>query len=249
MKRLAFILGICCILASSCKQELEPQPAIDTSYFPLKVGDSLIYRYEVRRWIGFFHGTQQDSIYFYKEYIESSFLNAEGDTIFRLECYTRQDTHSDWNLIGVNHYRRTPFRVFKTVDNLTSEKMNFPVKNGKTWNANIFIDSAQFYETHYWDNVVKDIKVSDFVGIKLVNSIISKTGQPYSVNEKSFPETVTITLHDRTTVIDNDNEVEVYAKNIGLIYKKQFHLQKEFNENTNQYEPWNGYIKEWFIEN
>ena len=249
MKRLAFILGICCILASSCKQELESPAAIDTSYFPLKVGDSLVYRYNVQRWIGFFHGNEQAITSFYKEYIESYFLNAEGDTIFRLECYTRPDTLSEWNLIAVNHYRKTPLRVFKTLDNLTFEKMNFPVKDGKTWDANIFIDSVMFYNTHYQDDVVNDITVSNFTGVKSDSTRISKTNQPYSVNGKSFPETVTVTLHNKTSAIHDDYEVEVYAKNIGLIYKKQFHLEKSFNNSTGQYEPWNGYLKEWVIDN
>jgi len=247
MKRLIIILGIFCVLTSSCKQELEPPPAIDTSYFPLKVGDSLIYRYRVQRWVGF-DETEQDSTYFYKEFIESYFLNAEQDTIFILKCYTRPDTLSDWRETGVNQYKRTPFRIYKTMDNITFEKMNFPVKEGKTWDANIWIDSVQYYEqAHYNDEVIRDLGIIGYV--KSVKSKMSKCGQAYTLNGVYFPETVTVTLHDWTTVINNDNETEVYAKNIGLIYKKQYHLSSTgiYDPKKN---PKNGFLKEWwFIEN
>lgn len=232
------------VFLDSCRKEEDVFLAtMDSSYYPIKIGDSAVYKYEVTRWIGFSQ-TITDSLYWYKEVIDSYYLNENKDTIFRIECYTKPTLNTDWILKKVNQLKRTKTRVFKTEDNITHEIVNYPIFLNKTWNANIMIDSAQYYETHYMDEVIQDLSTI-YSGVKDVNSKIINYSTSYTIENTVYPETYTVILHDWTSVIDNDNEMEVYAKKFGLIYKKQYHLVKKYNTTLGIYEPWNGYLKEW----
>ena len=88
----------------------------------------------------------------------------------------------------------------KVEENIRFTKLVFPIKNGEYWNGNAYNDLL-FCEYTY-DSI----------------------HEPYELNSFSFDSTVTVLQKDLYTAVDYQNAYEVYAKNVGLIYKKDINL-------------------------
>ena len=123
------------LLIISCKQEVAEPEDIGYEYFPLKQG----------HWISY----QVDSIvhdaalnvhnhfsYQVKELVDSSFIDNEGETAFRIERFKRPDESFPWTLSDVWSTKRNNARAERVEENVRTVRLAFPAREGKSWDYN-----------------------------------------------------------------------------------------------------------------
>jgi hypothetical protein len=137
-----------------------------------------------------------------KEYIESNFIDNSGRNTQRIERYIRKNDTTQWIIRNVWYANSINNNIEKVEDNIRYVKLIFPIKIHKQWDGNAF-------------NVF-DMQKYEYTSIE----------NPYVVNGINYPNTLTVTQKDETSLIHKDYAVEVYAKNIGLIYKRSYYMRK-----------------------
>ena len=211
---------------ASCSKEdaLEQHYATGgQEYYPLRVGTQIIYDVIYYYYDDF--GKKTDtSEYQIKEVVESALVNEAGDTIYRIERYRRDSINQKWSIVDVCQASIDYLGAYKTVDNLRYLKLAFPVGKETHWQQALFIDSLTFYQSHYELSGIVDYQM------KTRKSAYSEVGEPMEINGHYFPETVSVLHHDYSTMISRDLEQEIYAKNVGLIYRHHAVWRKVNNQ-------------------
>ena len=136
-----------------------------------------------------------------KELIESNFLDNEGRQSERIERYTRKNDSLPWVLRDVWYQTRTSAKAEKVEENVRFVKLIFPINSTQKWNGNAF-NSIGNYEYTY----------------KAVDT--KKT-----VNGISFDSTLTVNQQLDSNLIEKKYQLEIYAKNVGMIYKRFVDVQ------------------------
>ncbi len=193
-----FCLILCFV---SCKTKIDDSPrASGTEYCANKTGSWIIYKVDS---IVFddFHAPLQgvDSFHYQvKEVITEKFLNTAGKETNRIERYKRNADSLPWVITNVWTSNITSSSFEKVEENIRYVKMSFPISENKFWNGNLL-------------NILEPNDYS-FKSIK----------SQAVVNGFTFNNTVTVLQIDSA----NDNFIEkrfakeIYAENIGMIYKQ-----------------------------
>lgn len=194
IRLLSITILIIGLFISSCEEDEPVTPFIGYEYFPDDAG--IWIEYEVDS-IVYDSEFGNDSLhYFLREIIESKFVDNEGRDAQRIERYKRGNTSATWKIKDVWYANLTSTTAEKVEENVRFIKLNFPLKLDKKWDGNIQnVQTEQNYE-------------------------ITKLNEPYEVNGFAFDSTVTVTQVNFETLVSKDFVVEVYAKNVGLVYKK-----------------------------
>jgi hypothetical protein len=79
--------------------------------------------------------------------------------------------------------------------------MVFPLEEQKTWNGNVVNNKGG--DEYRLENI----------------------GKPYQVPKYSFDKTITIVQQADSSLVGLDQRKEVYARNIGLVYREQIQVQ------------------------
>lgn len=176
-------------------------------YFPDDVGKWIIYDVTYRE-IDDTMGIDTTYYYQIKEIIESKFIDDENREAMRIERYIKyyNDTITDndtipfdsvpWTIKDVWYANLTQNTAEKVEENVRYLKLKFPIRDGFSWNGNIFNTNEP------WDYTYKDIHQA-----KTINGIL-------------FDSTITVQQRDILNLVQNEYAVEIYAKNIGLVYKE-----------------------------
>ena len=173
-------------------------------YFPGEVGSWIIYDVDSTWWDDFtIPSTVRNYKYQIKEVIESTFLDAEGRETFRWERYKRDTVTDPWVIKDVWMANKTATTVEMVEENERFIKLIFPVKLLKIWDGN----STNTIEE--WDYQYTEVDV------------------PRTIGGLSFDSTLVVSQQDYNPWIYYDFFEEYYAKNVGLIYKKGIHWEKD----------------------
>lgn len=193
---LSLVLGMV-----SCATKTEDIKLKGPEYYPLKVGSSRIYQVDTINYDNFKKKIDTVSNIFKEELVEK-FVNLENDTVYRFEL-SKYNADKDQYIVFKSFERSVKDNyALEMTDNLNEVKMLFPISQLKTkgtsysWNANMFNNGEPF--------LVKYISVfSTFNnGLNAYNDCVSvRMTKPI----------------DDTLMRKQFNEV--YAKNIGLVYK------------------------------
>lgn len=234
---LSILFYITAILFSACKEKPYQEPSTDYGYeyFPVEVGFWQIYQVKEIIWDDF-NSTVDSSYYQTKELIESEIVTPNKDTLYRLECYFRADKSQEWQLKHVYFLRKEKLFVERVEENLTYCKMVFPILEHSAWNEYISIDSTLFYQTHYPNTGIINANV------KNTNAYVTGYKTPATIGSLSFDKTISICLHEFTSIINQDVEKEQYAENVGMIY--QYIAHTENKATGGQFYIYNGFIRE-----
>ena len=200
-----FLLFTFPFILFSCKKDTVENPVdVGYNYFPVNVGHWVTYQVDSTYYDDF---TDSVRVYHYKikEFVESAFLDNQNRETQRVERYKQVSDTTNWFISSVWAMNRTASTAEKIEENQRFIKLVFPVRSGKTWNGNTCNTlNEQEYE---FDDVDK----------------------PYSVNGLSFDSTVTVIQKVESNMIHEDFQVEVFAKNVGLIYKRYKSVDKSTN--------------------
>ncbi len=205
MKRYAFWLVILFGVASSfysCKEEIQPEPAIGEEYFTNEIGTWL--EYTVDTIFQDVNSNVHDTNHFYRrDLLESNFTDAVGRPSVRIERYKRMQPTDSWGIADIWYQTVTENAAERIEENVRYIKMKFPMKDGDIWNGNLYnIEDA-------W------------------NYTVTKMHQPFDINGLHFDSTVTIEQIDSTNLVQRLYGKEVWAKNVGLVYKKYINYKLE----------------------
>jgi hypothetical protein len=197
LKRTYFILFLSFIAAfAGCRKDADLAPAdMGYGYFPANIGHWAVYQVDSTSWDDF-----NDTVYYYnyqiKEVIESAFVDNEGRNTLRIERYKRLTDTNSWIIKDVWFANLTSATAERVEENERFIKLIFPVTEGKVWNGNAFNTLGEEEYTY------NDVNIPDTIG----NFI--------------FDSSLTVKQFDERNLILYRYSSEVYAKKVGLIYKK-----------------------------
>lgn len=233
---LVILLGSMACL-QSCEEITETvdlEEGID--YFPLEVGQNLVYSVDS---LNFLIGTQGifiDSTHtFVREKIVDTFEDNEGNTAYKVERFERKSDTLDWQIRDVWTASRDEQRAFRTEENLRFVRMIFPLKEERVWESTAFIDKGMIVTVAGGETIEL---------FKNWESEVLSVNQAETIGGREYPEVATIIHADSENFIEYRYVVEKYAKNIGLVYREMRILD---TQNIDESLSWREKAEEGFI--
>jgi hypothetical protein len=232
------IVGIFLVLfLGACqKQTIEIKFEPIESYFPIKKGTALIYRLDSTSYTGVNNAKVVNS-YIIRDVLDSNITDNLGKTtyIYKRSIRNKLDT-TKWDLLLTYRVSIDSSKLYITENNLRFIKMVSPIREGLTWKGNSFINTNENTGLAYYENW-------DYTYGKPSESLI--------INNTPFTSTLTIFQKNDTIGNPIDRKQysailfskEVYAKDIGLVYKEFLNetWQPSNSNNPNGYFEKNSY--------
>jgi hypothetical protein len=207
-----YTLSFLVTLIFGCSKSNPLQTDTPADYYPMHVGNYIIYRMDSLKFINV--GTDETLIsYLAKEVVEDSITDNQGRPSYRVIRYL-SDTAGTSGWLPSIAYMVTPLKnsVEVVEDNLRFIKLVTPVQDDISWLGNAYIDTKSDNTTvPYLDGW---------------NYVYSNTGLPFDVLAGTVPQAVVVKEADEITGQVNGLYTqtifseEVYGKGIGPIYKK-----------------------------
>jgi hypothetical protein len=196
---LTFILMVACF-ASCESKKVEPDPSrLGYDYFPLETGNYTIF--DVHETYYALTANPITRIYQVKDEVAESFTDLAGETAFKVLRYSRKDTLANWHLDSVWTAKRTLSQAIRTENNVSYVKMVFPLEAQQAWNGNALNNKGQ----------------DDYQ--------LEAIGKPYQLPSQAFNKTITVVQQADSSLVGLDKRKEVYAQNVGLVYREQIQVQ------------------------
>lgn len=164
-------------------------------YFPLAVDDYRLYQVQEINYN--VDGSIDTSNYQLMEIVTDESVSA-GETSFRLDRYRRVLETDPWIIDSVWSARINTYQAIVVENNVPIIKLSFPV-----------------YEDRHWDGNAMNAR--EFDEFKMIN-----VGSTYLVDDKEYPNSLEMFKEkklDPIQITNDDYHLEVFSKNIGLIYK------------------------------
>ncbi len=193
---------ICLLLAStvfllpSCKEEsIDPEDFdLGTDYAPLSEGQSRTF--EVSR-VLFQTSSTDTTIRFMKEVLGESYENG-GEEVYPINVYFKDSADGDWSLDSLWTVYRNDVNLVRTENGTAYQRLLFPLTVGDSWDMDAY-----------------NIQAEDMVTYE-------SALESHAVNGTSSYSDVIVTSHNLVNnLIDYSQREFYYARNIGLIYRKE----------------------------
>lgn len=228
-----FGIALVMLFAACEKQTTELNfPSIE-NYFPIKSGQSITYRLDST----IFNGPNNNKItrsYIVRDIYDTTLLDNLGKTsyLFKRSIRNTSDT-TKWDLLLTYRVSVDSSKVNVIENNLRFIKLVSPLREGLTWKGNSFINTAENTSLSYLDGW---------------EYTYGKPNESESINGIPFNETIAVFQKNDTIGNPSDRKQyssivyskEIYAKEIGLVYKE---LQRETWQPPNSNNP-SGYFEE-----
>ena len=228
-KLLLLLLGI--LFFTSCKKEsaqFEITPISD--YAPLTVGKYITYNLDSLVYLSF--GTvEAHKLYEVKYLTADSLRDNMGRKAFRIIRYIRTLPGGTFTPDNTFLAMNTGTGFEFTENNLRYLKLVQPIQDGKTWKGNSAIDVTSLG--------------SDLQYLSDWDYTYALTDQPKTIGKFNLPATVTVNQRDEsfnlpvilpgpgvtnpTNIASKDFSQEIYAKGIGMIYRKFLHYEYQLS--------------------
>jgi len=192
------LIWVILLLNFSCGEEA-PELTFEEvrSYFPTEVG--FYSTYEVEK-ITYNFNNADTTNYYLKEEIVDSIISSTGQLTYILEQATRIDSADLWKVDSMYTVRFQNRGLMVVENNITYQKLAFPVIEGTEWDGNAF--NSQSAQTYYYQPIDGDSPsaFTDETSIKVIIEDIPR----------SF--------------FSQDEKFEVYTKGVGLVEKNYITL-------------------------
>ncbi|MFM1794610.1 MAG: hypothetical protein RL642_995 [Bacteroidota bacterium] len=231
IKSLAIIVFIL-LLAGCKKQSIELNFEPIENFFPIKKGSAITYRYDSTAYNGI-NNAKSINTYLVRDVLDSSITDNLGKIsfVFKRSIRNQIDT-TKWELLSSYRVTIDSNKLYLTENNLRFIKLVNPIREGYSWNGNSFI------------NVNENSGLDYYQGWEYT---YGKPNEPLTINTIPFASTLTV-LHKNDTIGNPTDRKqyssilfskEIYAKEVGLIYKE---FLKETWQPPNSNNP-NGYFE------
>jgi hypothetical protein len=210
VKNIALLIVVHALYFSCTTDSEKPS---DELYFPLQVGTYWVYDVEETATSRLTCTDNGESLnrYELKVVVTDSFPNAEteGGYSYILTRYTRSEAAQSWQPIATWTSKRVKSKAVNNESNILYLKLVFPLYEAQMWNGNIYNKELQL------NGQIEDEYTAALVG------------KPYYLaNGQMYPNTVTVLQNDeQKNILYRDSRLEVYALNVGLIYKESYLLK------------------------
>ncbi|MBC7888648.1 MAG: hypothetical protein H7Z13_12275 [Ferruginibacter sp.] len=218
MKRIVLYSGVLTVLAlSACKKQTEEfLTASIEEYSPLVVGKFITYQLDTFKYLKF--GVKDTIVTYQVKHVIDALINDNlGRPAYRIIRYIRKTPQQPW----------LPDNSFTTVNTGTSLefiennqrflKLKLPVRDGYSWKGNTYIDTYSLNSTvRYlddWDYMYEGINEPLNLGNIHLDSTLTVNQRDEVIGIPSNP----------TSYSERNVGLEVYAKGIGLVYRKFLH--------------------------
>ena len=191
--RIFLLISSLLFIISSCLKPTNQGGDFQYEYFPVDVGSWI--EYEV---IDITHTSlDSDTLnYYLKEVKANEFIDNEGEISQRIERYWKFDINEEYTIKDIWYSKVTTTTAEKVEENNRYTKLIFPIKFGAYWDGNAY---NSFLEWEYeYDSI----------------------HEPYIINGLSFDSTLRVQQRDFSTAVEYEKCHEIYAKHVGMIYKK-----------------------------
>jgi len=196
----AIILFAFAALLLSCKKEKEIiKIDLGYNYFPDKIGTYVIYQVD-SLFYNDFTFTIDTFQFQIKEKITANFDDLSKRPTQKIERYYRQNSSQEWFIKDVWFANITYNTAEKVEENIRFVKIVFPLKKEQSWNGNRF-------------NTLGEQKYT-----------IKKLNEPFKLESLNFDSIVYISQAADSNLIEKKISYEIYAKNVGLIFKKNLSI-------------------------
>ncbi len=224
MKLVKIIIGsiaVCSLFFMACRKRSIPAEDIflGYDYVPLEVGKYIIYDVDSIIYNDFTLTTDTFKMEM-KDEIAEEFKDNEGRSSYVINRYKRLNSSMNWQQNKSYYITKTNFRVETFQDNLRFISLVFPLKNKTLWMGNVFIKTEDEKNLDWlvnWEYEYKNIDTTFQNGSKKYFNC-------------AYIDQVNDSLNAENDIIISENDYgsrtignEIYAKNIGLVYKKLVH--------------------------
>ncbi|MEO6720234.1 MAG: hypothetical protein ABIN67_07695 [Ferruginibacter sp.] len=220
MKRSSLFTGIVCLLIlSACKKDPETFVTASISdYAPLTVGKYITYRLDTFKYLPF--SIRDTTVSYEVKHVVEGLINDNlGRPAYKIFRYIRKSPQQAWQPDNSFMVINTESSLEYIENNMRFLKLKLPIIDGYTWKGNSFIDTYSFNsDVKYlddWDYVYDSLHLSRTIGTFNLDStirvdqrdeVIGNPADPNSYSEQNFG-------------------AEIYAKGIGLVYRRFLHTE------------------------
>ncbi len=207
----------------TCQESVIPinEDILGYDFFPMEIGRYQVYAVTDIDFVR--TGVSDTSIYYLKVEVTDSTKNADGSFIYYVAGSRRETIDVEWQVDSLWQVHMNNYIVKVYEENIPIVRLSFPIKEGRTWDSNAY--------NHFDENEFEIANVND----------------SFSANDSLFQNTVTV-INDYTAqnFVNYNSEIEVYAKNVGLIYKEIIYHEYDQQDYFTEYVIDNGrtYIQE-----
>jgi hypothetical protein len=220
MNRIIFFTCVFTIaVLSACKKQTEEfKTASIEDYSPFLPGKFITYQLDTFKYLPF--SLKDTTISYQVKHVVDALINDNlGRPSYRIIRYIRKTSLDSW----------VPDNTFMAVDtdgslefienNQRFLKLKLPIKEGYSWKGNTYIDTYSlnstvryledwdyFYEALNEQLTLGSINLDSTIRINQRDEVIGNPSDPNSYSEKNFG-------------------VEIYARGIGLVYRKFLHTE------------------------
>lgn len=224
----SIILCTTVLLLSRCSSKTE-QLLIEEGYqyFPTDTGFYTIYNVDSVLYSSFLSGGVDTISCQLKEVLSNSFIDNEGREAVTVRRYVRYNDSINWSDIvpTVWYVVKTTSKAERMEGELRFIKMVFPITENRTWNGNIYLDTLK-----------SDLEMYKNWQYTYNNLYTNKT-----YNGLNFDSTITINQNNYEDQINKNLSTEIYAKNVGLVFREQWILKSINTPTVWPYDAEDGY--------
>ncbi len=202
-----FLLFIVAIVLFSCKKKETELPDMHYDYVPFKKGIYQIYNVLERSYLS--DGTRIEKQYQLKTMLTDTIIDNEQRENRQFVRFKRDNALQNWVAkdVWMAYKSKQNFQLVEENERLV--KVSFPVRKSHSWDINA-------YNVH----PKQMLNYNDLFQSKTINGFV-------------FPETITVLQEKEKNLIMFRNKYEIYAKNVGLVYKYYQHLDISNFDTTN----------------
>jgi len=200
------------MLVVACAEDPELISKKDPDFFPIQVGGYFIY--DVQETIYTPINGQEDFLYQSKITVTDSFKNNAGGITYVLQRSTRSDDAAQFEYQDTWSTRIEPSQVVVIEGNTSFVRLAFPLSIGRQWNGNAL--NTLGGEESCGDDATFSCDIYE----------IGDFGFQFDLNGDILDETVEVIQNNNTDlIVKQDVRKEIYARNIGLVYKESTILE------------------------
>ena len=197
---LRFIMIATVFYLVSCQKKKDlTEPSVSViDYYPLKLGSYFIY--DVSK-TDYNLAGKKDTSYQLKLVFKETWIDLESRTSYKVFRYKKPNGSSEFSFDSIwQAVKDEQKRVIATENNVPFVKLSLPLLKDKTWDGNIL--------NTYPKQIYKVVNIGNSFG--------------------TYSNTATIIQDNISNLIQKKYNSEIYAENIGLIYKEIQNLKLEF---------------------